>query len=426
MSDQRRTPGHAGMTTVAPVSPLTLLRERPALADGILAAAFVALTVVIVIGFQNSEIDFGEFDEPARVDNVLEWSLVLLPPAVLALRRIAPIGVALVSVVAQLAIWGLGYPDLTLASMIALYTVVAHGRRPRGVRVGVGLAVLASLFTFAGYLSDETPGYTVALVPLVTTLPIALGLQAAERQRELDRLQTAAVAMEERRDADRRSAIQTERTHIARELHDVVAHGLSVMVVQATAAQRVLDADPEAARRALEMIERSGTESLTEMRRVLGVLRDHEDADPDRTGADELWRPSPGLDRVDDLVDDLRAVGHVVTVERDGDLAGLPTTIGTSAYRVVQEATTNVLKHAGPAVHVGISLRVAEVAPTPELLVTVHDDGRGATARDTGGHGLQGMAERTEVFGGRFDAGPRLGGGFRVEACFPLPQTVTT
>ena len=295
--------------------------------------------------------------------------------------------------------------------------MVVHGRRPWGLRSAVIGGALLSLFTVAGYISGDAPAYVAPLVPILVTGPIVLGQQTLNRQLELERLQRETLEVARRRESERRSVIDAERARIARELHDVVAHGLSVMVVQAAAGRQVLDRDPDGARRSLELIESSGRESLAEMRRVLGLLRSDDDVDPDRTGsADERWRPSPGLDQIDGLVADLEGVGHEVARHDDGDLTAVPAVVATSAYRIVQEATTNIIKHAGPDLRVDIRLRF----DGHELGIVVADDGRGAAAPSTDGHGLTGMNERVEVFGGTLHAEPRPGGGFEVWAVIPV------
>ena len=212
--------------------------------------------------------------------------------------------------------------------------------------------------------------------------------------------------------AEARQAVAEERTRIARELHDVVAHSMSVVVVQASAAQRVMASDPDRAREALASIEVTGRDSLGEMRRILGALRGDDDAP---------LAPQPGLEQFAQLVRHCEEAGLPVEVELAGSPRELPAGIELATYRIVQEALTNAVKHAGPA-HAVVRLDYGD----DRLDIEVTDDGRGAAA-DTitsGGQGLVGMRERVELFGGTFAAGPRTGGGYRVKARLPV-ETAT-
>ncbi len=392
-------------------------------ADMFLAVALTVMAVVVVFAFQNSDLPLEEFEDFEPVDHPIEWLLVASSPLALAARRLRPIATVAFVTVAQAVTWGVGYPDFTVATIIALYSVVVHGRRPWGLRVAIAAAVLLSSFTIFGYSIGDAPAYVVPLVPLLASGPIVLGQQALNRQLELDRLQRETLEVARRRESERRSAIASERTRIARELHDVVAHGLSVMVVQAAAGRQVIDRDPEGAKRSLELVEQSGRASLAEMRRVLGLLREDDEVDPDRTGAaDERWQPSPGLDQIAGLVEDLEDLGHRVTHVHETGSAELPAVVATSAYRIVQEATTNIIKHAGPSLNVSITIGHGDAG----LDIRVTDDGRGAAASTTEGHGLTGMNERVEVLGGTLRSGPRVGGGFEVVASIPTSDAAAS
>lgn len=395
---------------------VTWFRQHRLAADSMLATVLTVMAIVVVYAFQNSDLPLEEFEDFERVDHAIEWLLVAAAPMALALRRLRPIPSALFVMLSQAVIWGVGYPDFTLATIIALYSLVVHGRRPWGLRLAVAGGTLLSAFTLVGYLVGDAPAYVVPLVPLLVSGPIVLGQQTQNRQLELERLQRETLEVARRREIERRSAIDAERTRIARELHDVVAHGLSVMVVQAAAGRQVIDRDPAGAKRSLELVEQSGRESLAEMRRVLGLLREDDDVDPDRTGSsDERWAPSPGLEQIGGLVADLEGLGHRVRFDQHGTAAPLPAVVATSAYRIVQEATTNIIKHAGPSLNVSIGIEHRD----PGLVITVTDDGRGAAAATTDGHGLTGMNERAEILGGTLRAGPRIGGGFEVVASIP-------
>jgi signal transduction histidine kinase len=203
--------------------------------------------------------------------------------------------------------------------------------------------------------------------------------------------------------------VAAERARIARELHDVVAHNVSVMVVQADGAGYALDPDPERARQALAAISATGRQALAEMRHLLGVLRSgDEQAD---------LAPVPGIDQIRDLLEQTRAAGRTVSFTLEGAVRPLPDGVGLAAYRVVQEALTNVRKHGGIGASVCVALRYSE----RELGVQVTDDGHGQGAADDGaGHGLTGMRERVGIYGGTVDAGPRPAGGYRVSVTLPL------
>ncbi len=216
-----------------------------------------------------------------------------------------------------------------------------------------------------------------------------------------------------------------ERARIARELHDVVAHHVSVMVIQAGAAEANLPPDAPAARQAIQAVGETGREAMAEMRRLLGLLRSEASFEPasDASTADAGRAPQPRLSDLSNLADRTREVGVDVSIETVGTERRLPAGVDLAAYRVVQEALTNTLRHAGPGARAGVRV----VFKPESLTVEVTDDGRGKPAvgslerpRPGVGHGLLGMRERVMLYGGRLEAGPRPGGGFRVMAEFPL------
>jgi signal transduction histidine kinase len=226
-------------------------------------------------------------------------------------------------------------------------------------------------------------------------------------------LEERAAQLEAARVADARTAVSEERGRIARELHDVVAHHVSVMTVQATAAQRMLERDPALAREAMAAVESTGRAALGEMRSIVGVLRESAGERSDALA------PQPRLADLDCLLVSLREAGLRVALVRSGDLTDLPAGIDLALYRIVQEALTNTLRHAGPT-----SAEVTLVRSTHAVQVRVVDSGRGAAAALNGsgcaGHGLIGMRERVALYGGDLTAGPRSGGGYIVEASIPL------
>jgi signal transduction histidine kinase len=216
---------------------------------------------------------------------------------------------------------------------------------------------------------------------------------------------------EERAEAHRQQAaraVAEERLRIAQELHDVVAHSMSVIAVQAGMGVHVIDQQPAEAKQALESISRTSRATLQEMRHLLGVLRGEDGG--------RAHVPAPGLGDLPALADRVRSAGVPVEVQVDGDATHVPLGVDLSAYRVVQESLTNVIKHAGSA-HARVHVRYEP----GEIVVEVCDDGRGPmrAARGNGGHGLAGMMERVSVWGGTLDAGPLAGGGYRVLARLP-------
>ncbi|ADB48793.1 integral membrane sensor signal transduction histidine kinase [Conexibacter woesei DSM 14684] len=325
--------------------------------------------------------------------------LALVQGAVLPLRHARP---ALTAAVALSAAAGLQALHSEIVLPIGAYVAVgalAFRRPPLGSWWGLaGLAVLALA---AGPAGGE-PGDVVFLLAVAA---------AAWGTGELRRVRVV------RQQEASRAAVAQEQARIARELHDVIAHSVSVIVVQATAADHVFDERPDRARAALRAIEATGRETLAELRRLLPALRPF-DADDDTGGA--------SLARLDELVARVRATGLAVTVRRDGPPSPLPAPVDLSAYRIVQEALTNTLRHAG-ATHAEVALRWEPSA----LELDVRDDGCGDDAgaagagrtdggRAGGGRGTSGMRERAELLGGTLEAGPGPDGGYRVHARLPL------
>jgi signal transduction histidine kinase len=234
------------------------------------------------------------------------------------------------------------------------------------------------------------------------------GSAMRERVVRADAAEERAELAEREREAEALRAVIEERTRIARELHDVVGHSVSVMTVQTSAVRRRLTPDQEQEREALLAVERTGREALAEMRRVVGALRE-----PDEAPA---LAPQPSLARVDKLVAQARETGLPVNLSIEGEPVPIPAGVDLAAYRVVQEGLTNTIRHAG-ARHASVHVRYGEGV----VEVEVTDDGRGAAdATSNGGHGLIGMRERVSVYGGELEAGPRDGGGFRLRAKIPV------
>jgi signal transduction histidine kinase len=360
--------------------------------DALLALVVVALSV---IGFLIEQRGPGH-----RGADAIGLGLVLLATVPIAWRRRAPIVVVLVVGAAVSAFWFFDYePALVLPLMIALYSAAAYRERERLVPVLGAVALVTAIAQnwAAEPIAREGFNWVEILAELVVTsgVPIALGRIVFNRRRRLARDRELAA----------REAVVAERNRIARELHDVVAHYMSVMVVQSQAARAVSESDPTAMREALRQVELSGRTGLAEMRRLLDVLKS-ENGEPGLS-------PQPGLAHLPELLAGMRSTGLSVEAIVEGEARSLPPGVDLSAYRIVQEALTNTLKHAGEA-----SARVLLRYEPDALEVEIDDDGRGPAIGDgpTIGHGLIGMHERTQLFGGDFEAGARPGGGFRVRA----------
>jgi signal transduction histidine kinase len=321
---------------------------------------------------------------------LLGLGLAVVQGAALRWRRRRPEAVMAVAVVG-----GLGFhllaPELVIpvAGLFAIFALA--GTRPPKVSL-IGLAGLLAVGA-ANFFTTTVDDTTFVMVLAVGAW--ALGEAARNRR--------AAI-----REGARR-AVGEEQARIARELHDVIAHSVSVIVVQAGAADDVFDERPDQARAALRSIERAGRDALRELRRLLSAVHPTAGSDPEG--------PQPGLDRLDELAEPLRAGGLEVVVRREGQATTPPAGVDLSAYRIVQEALTNTLRHArATRAEVTVRYRPAEIE------VEVRDDGRGSTASDGGhgGHGLVGMRERAALIGGTLEAGPAPGGGYLVHARLPL------
>ncbi len=407
--------------------------ERPPLPDVVVAAVLGAGLL--------AELSYNvvQGTNAAFVPPVVSVVLLLAIAAPLAWRRVVPLVTIAVSGSATgvftLLGHNLGLAGITL--MIALYSIAAYGTR-RDAQVS--LAVSAG-FVLAGYLSASLRIGEPQVGPLIGTSLVlatvwALGDRTRARRQLVAQLEVRAAEAERHQALATALATADERRRIARELHDVVAHAVSVVVVQASAGRRVAERDPAAALRVLTDIEDSGREALAELRRLVAVLR--EDG-----MAQDAGEPQPSLDAISRLVERLAEAGVPVRLERTGERREVPPGVGVSVYRIVQESLTNVLKHAGPVSEVVVRLATGD----ERLVVEITDDGRGTRpppapgvsrpggtdrgdAPQTGlaastddGTGLVGLRERAAVLGGRLEAGARTDGGFRVHAELPLPAS---
>jgi signal transduction histidine kinase len=358
----------------------------------------------------------------AGIGPIAKGKLLFIPIALglavpVVFRRANPIGAYAVAVVAGgfQVVYGVNPAVTDLAILILLYTLAAYCSR----RVSIwGLAVCLvgsaiglarwSHFTRPDVLGRVAAAAVLFIVPAL--LAWVLGDSMRYRRAYYANLEERAARLERERDAQARIAAVAERARIARELHDVIAHNVSVMVVQADGASYALASDPVRAREALAAISATGRQALAEMRRLLGVLRREEG------GAVEARAPQPGIGELGELLDQARTAGLPVSFTVEGVPQPLPGGTALAAYRIVQESLTNTRKHAGPVASASVVLRYSPDA----LVLTISDDGRGAAAPDGTGHGLTGMRERVALDGGSVAAGPRPGGGFEVVATLPL------
>jgi signal transduction histidine kinase len=333
--------------------------------------------------------------------------------AVIALGVRWPEAAAVAGALSVLGNYAFGTPGPGGAQLIAMAVLVGHAAAVLPVPRGLRAAVSATLVVVVSGLLFGPSTWESVFYLVVTGTAWGVGLlvrQSHERARELQRL---AARLAEQQEAVAGAAVVAERARIAREVHDSVAHAVSVMVLQMGGLRRLLPDHPEA-QDVLLGLERLGRESVDEMRRVVGILRETPAGDP---------APQPSLARLDAVLAELRAGGMPVELVVTGEPAEVPPLVDVSAVRVVQEALSNVVRHAGAA-----ATRV-EVAWTPgRVTVTVTDDGRPRvepTPHAPGGHGQLHMRERVAVAGGDLDVGPVRGGGYRVRAGFPVPAPVT-
>lgn len=406
---------------MAPTS--TWLRSHPRLGDAIAALLVAVAELIQAATITTSAVN----DDVVEPRTLFHWALVALTPVCIMIRRQRPLFALAAGTVATMTMWLLDLPITGLSGMFVLYGAVVYGPKVIGLRAAITSAVSLILFTLLGYSVGSAPFYVLPLVAWTTIMPILLAVHHTTAKELVAITQNRLVDAQHRRSADEAAAIQAERTRVARELHDVVAHGLSLIVVQTGAASRLLktadanDLEATNARVAtvIDTIDGAARASLQDMRHVLGVLR-NPDAAPGSDTTD--WRPTPGVENISELVDQVSAEGLATTLNFEGDTVDLPSAVTASAYRIVQEALTNVRKHAGPSVAVEVTISFLDT----ELGLTISDDGRGAStfsvdaANLPGGHGLIGMQERVEILGGTFHAGPRVGGGFIVKATLPF------
>jgi signal transduction histidine kinase len=380
------------------------LRIDPHVADALLALAFTAGALVSLLARGTPAAGFKE-------DDALSIALVLLttlPLALLHVQALPAYAVMLGSTVATLALRYEGSLVSTGALALALFIIAITASYRVAVIAGVstGLLSIVGATTYVLRGGDINWGQTIFYWLAFSGLWL-VGLIIKLYRESAARAQRRAALFAQDRELRAREAVAEERARLARELHDGVGHALNVVVLHAQGAQRVLETKPNLAREALASIESAGRQALTDVERMLGLLRTEED---------DVLAAQPGLAQIPELAAQVTEAGLPVTVHQEGQQVTLPASLDLTAYRVVQESLTNSLKHAGNA-HAAVVVRYLDGAV--ELEVT--DTGRGAAAAPsaTGGRGIPGMRERVTVFGGRLEVGPRPQGGFRVWAWFP-------
>ncbi len=349
--------------------------------------------------------------------------------AVLGLRTLVDVGIYLCAFVGNFALlWRRSHPWQVHAVVLSASIIVLLGPVTDGV-----FALAFSLYSLGRYEASHRAsllGMLAALVFVITDLfvlsepsvggTIAAGLVIAFwyvgrrlrfRGEYLRLLEERAEHLEKERTAEAERAVVAERTRIAREMHDIVAHQVSLMTVQAGAAKTVSQSDPEAAGEAMAAVEKAGRQALTEMRSMLDVLRPKDQ--------ESALLPQPGISDLSALVREVNDAGPTVNLHTSGALSGLAARVELTVYRIVQEALTNVIKHAGVNVTVDVTVQVDGA----RVVLSVKDNGKGrGSTSNTGGHGLVGMRERVELLNGTFNAGTGDDGGFEIHAALPLEE----
>ncbi|ANO53354.1 sensor histidine kinase [Woeseia oceani] len=346
------------------------------------------------------------------------WLLFFVGSIALLWRRSLPLTAHTVVLVCSALSMSFGYFDGPLiAIMVSLYSVGRYASNRQLSYFGVAMAiVLAAVDTLANSWPLRPPTVD-ALVPsefvtsaLITFLTWYAGKRVRARSEYVALLRQRAAQLEREKEADSQRAVEQERTRIARELHDVVAHQVSLMTVQAGAAKTVATSNPSASLKAIEAIEQAGHQALDELRHLLGVLRP-------ASGASELG-PQPDLSDLTTLIERSRAAGLSIELDIEGEVYGLPLRVGMSAYRIVQESLTNVLKHAGIKARARVRVRVSDVG----VDIHVWNDGCNSAVLPESGHGIAGMTERANLLGGTLTAGPQPAESFAVLAHLPIKE----
>ena len=388
-----------------PVTPAA--EQTPSKGDIALAGSLLGVAVLS-----------GVFIDANRPDTVepsqwWHWLLIATPPVLVAFRRQSPLLVAVLASVAQAGIWISDLPEVLLSIIVILYAAASEAGT-RGLQVAIGASIGLTIVTAVGVrIADDVTLYQLPLIALTCGTAIVLGLNAARQRQVAVQLASTVTETRMRSEHERAQAVAEERSHIARELHDVIGHTLTVIAVQAEAADRVGDRQSEAAADAVSAIAASARSALNDTRRVLTGLR--------RSSAIDL-APPPDLAATRRLVTEVGHGGVRVTLHEHGCSVHAPSAVvAGGAFRIVQESLTNAIKHGGPEVVISVYL----TCRADELEVRVENsvnDSAPATRRDFRGMGLAGMAERAEVLGGTFQV-EQENGRFVVHSVLPNDPT---
>ncbi|MEV7680982.1 sensor histidine kinase [Streptomyces sp. NPDC088341] len=386
-------------------------RAHTLASDGALAAA--VLVSMVVGSFAGPPGGHDGPDFGARTPGALSVVLMVLAAGALVFRRRAPMPVLVCTGGTTAVELMVAQPPapVVFSTVLALYTVAAHTDRPTTWRVGFAtmavLTAIAMIFSAGVWYAQEN-----LVIFAWTGMASAAGDAVRSRRAFIHAIRERAERAERTREEEARRRVAEERLRIARDLHDVVAHHIALVNVQAGVASHVMDKRPDQAKEALAHVREASRSALSELRATVGLLR--QSGDPAAP-----TEPAPGLQHLDGLLDTFRNAGLPVEFAANGTEhpARLPAAVDLAAYRIIQEALTNVRKHAGRAAKAEVS--VVRVGATVEI--TVLDDGEGTgEPADGGGHGLLGMRERVTALGGTLTAGPRYGGGFRTQAILPV------
>ena len=371
----------------------------------------VGIVVLVLVGMLETVLGWNTADSGTSLWFALP-TMAVLGIVILAHRRFPFAGPAAYWILAT----GIAFVDPLLITSAESFFVVGFatafllGSLRDTRKAGAGLAIIVAS---TAILVSMIPGRATAeivLIPLDFAICWFAGFMLRGTADQAQAAEARAIVAERDREADALRAVIEERTRIARELHDIVGHSVSVMTVQTSGVRRLLRPEQEQEREALLAVERTGREALAEMRRVVGTLRDQE-------GGPAL-APQPSLSRVDALVAHARETGLPVDLEIQGEPVPLPAGLDLTAYRLVQEGLTNAINHAAAA-HAEVHIRYDD----GHVEIEVSDDGRGTSSdapSNGGGHGLVGMRERVSIYGGELEAGPRAEGGFRLRARLPV------
>jgi signal transduction histidine kinase len=373
------------------------LEPRGLAYDGLVALGLSAISLSILLSLTRAD---GAYLGTAT-------ALTMVHNLSLVGRRLWPVGVLGVQIATGLAVAALGLPPevLGIGILVGIYSVAAQRR----LRISMSALVVTELVVLAAQMISGAEPEAITNVGNAIVLAAAwlLGNSGFARRVYADELERRNEALQQARDELAHSVVAQERLRIARELHDVIGHSMSTIAVQSGVGVHVIDTNPDEAKRSLQTIEATSKAALIEIRRVLGLLR--------QSGEQAALDPSPGLEDIKRLTKQMSANSLEIDLQMPGGMPDLPPGAELTIYRIVQEALTNVVRHAGAT-----RARVVLTHDNRDVRVEIVDDGGGRRASDRTGHGLVGMRERVDLFDGDFHAGPLPEGGFRVAARLPL------